>query len=188
MGETDKYKYLKLNLQFLFIKKMKKKSIMASHRLGANKLGPYLDYIKNIYISVRKGQTTQQEKGARLGTGTSLREKRKKMNNEKKVYQQSSRKCKIKSKQDRISCPSDQHHQERLASPVSKHITELQYFKLLPWLEFSLKYLSIMYNYTTYQQGITLLNKCLEKLNSTILCPCKFCTSVLCYAQLLRHV
>ena len=25
MGETDKYKYLKLNLQFLFIEKMQKK-------------------------------------------------------------------------------------------------------------------------------------------------------------------
>ena len=27
MGETDKYKYLKLNLQFLFIKKMQKKKV-----------------------------------------------------------------------------------------------------------------------------------------------------------------
>lgn len=87
MGETDKYKYLKLNLQFLFIEKMQKKSIMTSHRLGTNKLGPYLDYIKNIYISVRKGQTTQKEKGARLETCISLREKRKEMNNEKKMYQ-----------------------------------------------------------------------------------------------------
>lgn len=53
MGETDKYKYLKLNLQFLFIEKMQKKSIMTSHRLGTNKLGPYL-YKEHLYISKKR--------------------------------------------------------------------------------------------------------------------------------------
>ena len=52
MGETDKYKYFKFTISVH--RKNEKKSIMTSHRLGANKLGPYLDYIKNIYISGSK--------------------------------------------------------------------------------------------------------------------------------------
>ena len=47
MGESDKHKYLKLNLQFLFIKEnaKKKKSIMTSRRLGDNMSGPYPEYV-----------------------------------------------------------------------------------------------------------------------------------------------
>ena len=57
MGETDKYKYFKFTISVH--RKNEKKSIMTSHRLGANKLGPYLDYIKNSYTFLRKTQITQ---------------------------------------------------------------------------------------------------------------------------------